>query len=407
MVRFWNKDLKKITFIMIMIAILGGALCNLALSQYMKRSKAEEYASLSGIVDAVLDSYPNAREEDVIKAITGRASSQRGKDVLARYGILEVNPGIINSERNRADLFLKLNGCLLLAAFCAMTVFLLFWKKRNAKIGELCQYVDKISLGEDDLDIKNNQEDELSGLKNELYKLMTSLREKAGQEMQGKAALAEAVENISHQLKTPLTSVVVLADNILEDDDMPADVRKRFVQEISRQLIGMKWLVVTLLKLSRLDAGVVELSKENVELTKVLKESIQNLEMNAEWKEISFVQKLKESTIVGDEKWLTECFQNIIKNALEYSPQGGSVEIETEDNDVFAQVIVRDHGPGISEEAQKHLFERFYSSSKVENENVGIGLALSKEIVEKHNGYVTVNSSSEGTEFIIKFLKHF
>lgn len=406
MVRFWNKDLKRFTFLMLMIALLGGVLCNLALSQYSKKEAKREYDLYAGMAEAILSAYPETAEEDLIKAISGKASSENGKEFLARFGILE-NSFTKHAEKNLSILIGEMNAILLFVAVCCGLVFLLFWKGRNARLGELCHYVDRISFGEENLDIRNNQEDELSGLKNELYKLMVSMREQAGEEKEGKAALAKAVENISHQLKTPLTSAVVLADNLLEDDNMPAEVHKRFIQEISRQLIGMKWLVVTLLKLSRLDAGVVELEKETVPMKRVLETAISNLEMNAEWKELTLKTRLTDGEILGDEKWLTEGLQNIIKNAMEFSPVKGQVEIETEDNDVFLQVIIRDHGPGISEEARKHLFERFYTASRMENENMGIGLALSKEIVEKHNGYVTVNSGSDGTEFVIRFLKHF
>ena len=411
MVRFWNKDLKRITFFMIVIILLGGALCNLALYRYTKQSKYREYATIGSIVESVLSVYPEVPEEEIIKAISNDVMSKQNMgqnaEILAKYGFFAQDSSILSGDNNHRELGWWINGVMLLCVLCAAIVFFWFWKRRNEKLGELCRYVDRISLGDDNMDIRNNQEDELSGLKNELYKLMIAMREQAGAEKAGKLALAEAVENISHQLKTPLTSVVVLADNILEDEEMPTEVRKRFMQEISRQLAGMKWLVVTLLKLSRLDAGVVELVKERVSLKAILEKAIQNLEMNAEWKEITFEAKLTESEILGDEKWLLEGFQNIIKNALEFSPQSAAVEIEMEDNDVYAQVIIRDHGPGISEEARKHLFERFYSTSKMENENVGIGLALSKEIIEKHNGYVTVNSGNEGTEFMIRFLKHF
>lgn len=407
MVRFWNKDLKRILFVMTMIVLLGGAAINLALYQYEKQLKSDSFEMMVGMVETIVKYYPETSEEEVIRMIAGEEDLGQGREVLAKYGIFEKNFRIPDFGKGRMPVGWITFGICMVTLLLAGSAFLIFWKERNRRLNELCHYVDRISLGDEDLDIRNNDEDELSGLRNELYKLMVAWREKAGNEKEGKLALTKAVENISHQLKTPLTSVVVLADNILEDDKMDPKVQKKFLQEISRQLIGMKWLVVTLLKLSRLDAGVVELSREKCSLKKILEEAIKNLEINAQWKEIGIQTKFVDGEILGDEKWLTEGFQNIIKNALEYSPQKGIVEIETEDNDVYAQVAIRDHGPGIPEEAQKHLFERFYRASKVENENIGIGLALAKEIIERQNGYVTVNSGNEGTEFIIKFLKHF
>jgi len=406
MARFWNKDLRRIFFTLTVIVAMGGAIINLVLFQYEKRMRQGSYEVLARMVETVTREYPKLREEEVIKTIASSETTETGKATLARYGMLEKGETLI-IEGKKFPVRGMINSICIVTFLCMAFAFLLFWKGRNRRLGELCHYVDRISMGDENLDIRSNDEDELSGLRNELYKLMVSWKEAAGNEKESKLALSEAVENISHQLKTPLTSVVVLADNILEDEQMNPQVQRKFLQEISRQLIGMKWLVVTLLKLSRLDAGVVEFARESCSLKKILEEAIQNLEMNAQWKEIQIRTNFTDGQILGDEKWLVEGFQNIIKNAMEYSPQKGVVEIETLDNDVFAQVTVRDHGPGIPEEAQKHLFERFYSSSKVENENIGIGLALSKEIIEKHNGYVTVNSGSEGTEFVIKFLKHF
>ena len=183
-------------------------------------------------------------------------------------------------------------------------------------------------------------------------------------------------------------------------------MRTKFLREISRQLVGMKWLVVTMLKLSRLDAGVVELQKEKVSLKKIAEEAMQNLEMMAQWKEIRFETKLSEISVSGDEKWLLEALQNIVKNAIEHSPQGGVIEMAILENEVYSEISVLDHGEGISDLDQKHLFERFYRASKVENENVGIGLALAKEIVEKMNGSITVRSDANGTCFMIRILKY-
>jgi len=255
------------------------------------------------------------------------------------------------------------------------------------------------------LELKKNTEDELSGLRNELYKLTVSYKEQAERALAGRTALADAVTNISHQLKTPLTSAVILADNLLESPEMDREVRSKFLQEISRQLVGMKWLVVTMLKLSRLDAGVIEFQREKVSLKEIAEGVIQNLDIMAQWREIQFETKLTGAAVTGDSKWLAEALQNVVKNAIEHSPQGGRVEIEIEENEVYSEISVRDYGEGIPDSEQKHLFERFYRASKVENENVGIGLALAKEIVEKMNGSITVTSDSGGTCFMIRLLR--
>ena len=407
MKRCWNRDVRRVTLSLLLIVIAGGALFNLAFFTQLRKMRLTEYGVFASLAGAIMEAYPEVPEEEIIRAIANDSLKEQGKEILARYGIMETMPGIYGRTRDLSVFAWTCNGILLFTCLALFVTICFFWKRRNEKLSTLCRYVDRVSLGEYDLDIQNNQEDELSGLKNELYKLVVLCREQTELARTGKETLAKSVEDISHQLKTPLTSAVVLADNLLEDEDMAPEVRKRFVQEISKQLTGMKWLVVTLLKLSRLDAGVVELQRNEISLQEVINVVLQNLEMNAEWKQIRFQTRLVPACIRGDEKWLVEALQNIVKNALEYSPQGETVEILTENNDVYAQVVVRDHGPGIPRADQKHLFERFYRASKVENENIGIGLALAKEIIEKQNGYVTVESGDKGTAFIVRFLKHF
>ncbi len=403
---FWNKDVKKYVLVMAMTWLIGGVFLNLAFFRYAKQIRNEQFDTYGGIISAVREKYPNVAEEDLIRMITHLDAKEAGQRIMKQYGILEGGELYHGQNLQRTKFALLINGILALMIIGSFTFFCFFWWLRGKKLNELGNYVDRISHGNYELDLKKNMEDELSGLRNELYKLTVLYKEQAENEKAGKTALADSVANISHQLKTPLTSAVILTDNLLESPEMEPVVRTKFLREISRQLVGMKWLVITMLKLSRMDAGVVEFQKENVLLKKIVKEAIQNLEMMAQWKEIRFETILSEVTVKGDEKWLTEAVQNIVKNAIEHSPQGGVIEITTSENEIYSEVSVRDHGEGISDLDQKHLFERFYKASKVENENVGIGLALAKEIVEKQNGSITVASGADGTCFSIRILKY-
>lgn len=410
MERFWNKELKKAFLCIILIGILGGVLCNLALLQFQKRQRQVVYQTYAGILGALQETYPQVREEEILRLLNGREQMDQGRAILQKYGIFEEEIGFRAQEQGFAATYAWMNGFLILTLGGVMGVFLLYQRSRSKKVARLGRYVDRVSHGDYSLELWDNEAEELSGLKNELYKLTVQCKEQAELAQKSKIALADWVADISHQLKTPLTSVVVLADNLLEDPEMDLAVRQRFLQEISRQLMGMKWLVLTMLKLSRLDAGMVELQKEAVSLRKVTEETLRNLELMAEWKEIRFEVKSPgkagDFQVAGDEKWLEEALRNVVKNAVEHSPQGGMVELAFEENDVYVQVSIRDYGEGISEADQKHLFERFYRASKAENENAGLGLALSKKIVEKHNGYIAVESSEEGSVFYLRFLKN-
>lgn len=403
---FWNRDVKRYVLVMALTWLIGGVFLNLAFFRYVKQIRMEQYDSYGGIIGAIREKYPDVAEEDLIRIITHSDAIEDGQRVLKQYGILEGAELYHGQNLQKTKSALLINGILALMLIGSFTFFGFFWRRRGKKLNELGAYVDRVSHGNYELDLQKNMEDELSGLRNELYKLTVLYKEQAENAQAGKAALADSVANISHQLKTPLTSAVILTDNLLESPDAQPEVRTKFLREISRQLVGMKWLVVTLLKLSRLDAGVVEFQKEKVSLKQIAEESMQNLEMMAQWKEIKFETKLSETSVNGDKKWLSEALQNIVKNAIEHSPQAGVIEIEVSENEVYSEVSVLDHGEGISDLDQKHLFERFYRASKVENENVGIGLALAKEIVEKMNGSITVRSDVNGTCFMIRILKH-
>ncbi|MBQ6094245.1 MAG: HAMP domain-containing histidine kinase [Lachnospiraceae bacterium] len=407
---FWNKDVKRIFLGFALTWIVGGVLINLAFFRYHEKVKAEQYQAYAGIVTEIKEAYPDAPEEEIIRSLTHAASSEskneKGESILLGYGILESGELYRGQRSEKNASMLRVNLILVLIVIISLLILALFWKRRSQKLRELGSYVDRVSHGQYELDLQKNQEDELSGLRNELYKLTVLYKEQAEAALAGKAALADSVANISHQLKTPLTSAVILTDNLLESPDMELKTRTKFLQEVSRQLVGMKWLVISMLKLSRLDAGVVELQNERVSLGEIAKEAMTNLEMMAQWKEICFETRLEDVTVNGDGKWLSEALQNIVKNAIEHSPQGGVIELECSENDVYAQISVRDHGEGISDLDQKHLFERFYRASKVENENVGIGLALAKEIVERQNGSITVDSGENGTCFYVRILKY-
>ncbi len=188
---------------------------------------------------------------------------------------------------------------------------------------------------------------------------------------------------------------------------MDETTRKKFLCEISRQVGNMNWLIAALLKLSRLDAGVVEFVKAPIDLDKLLEEVTDKLEIMAEWKQIAIKREGETGIrLTGDFYWMGEAVMNIVKNAIEHSPEESEILILTEENAVYTLITVKDYGPGLTGEEQKHIFERFYRSHNAKEDSVGIGLSLAKEIVEQQNGYLTVSSvQGEGTKFMIKFLK--
>ena len=402
----WSREIKRFLGGLLLAGLVGIVLCNLLADAYRKRETEKFGLAVASMVGSVKAEYPSVSEEEVLQVLNDGSYVDSGRSILEKYGVF-LEDGFLgwqkDMQRFQVELSLLLAGVLLVFAG-AMIVYL---RRRQQRINTFCGYINALSRGNDTLDIEDNWEDELSGLKNELYKLTVFFREQALCAEQNKKALSEAVADIAYQIKTPLTSVTVLVDNLLDHPDMDLETRHRFLRETGVQLAGVNWLVATLLKLSRLDAGVVEMEKKEVFLLPLAEEVAKKLELSAELREVELLVNLPVNLrIQGDFQWLSEALLNIVKNAVEHSHEGGRIRIDGEDNEVYTLVTVADNGEGISPEDQKHMFERFYRGKGSRADSVGIGLHLSKEIIERHDGYVTVESrSGGGTVFFLKFLK--
>ena len=405
----WNRELKKMFVQLIAVSLLILLSCNLLFASYLANSNREYHQILASLVGSVMEAYPDTSEEELILMLNGQGNAEIGEEILRQYGIFleNENDAIPVQKRRTTAMQWEMNLMFTALAAVLMGVIFFYLNKRQKQIQRISGYMEELVRGNYALDIEDNGDDELSGLKNEIYKLTVFFREQAKQAAANRVALADSVADISHQLKTPLTSVTVLVDNLLDSEDMDAVTRRRFLTEISGQLSSVTWLVSTLLKLSKLDAGVVELENRPLQVCSLAQEVCNRLELTAELGQVELSTEISESLqILGDAQWLTEALLNVVKNAIEHSNAGGSVILKAEENDVYTLLTVQNHGEFIPEEEQKHLFERFYRGNAAKKESVGIGLALAKEIVEKQNGYITVESGKEqGTIFYIKFMK--
>lgn len=405
----WNRELKKLLAAFIGLSLAGAVLVNLCMSLYAEGLRKQYYEFLSMMIGNVAAMYPDVAEEDLIRSLNDVGNEEVGRDVLEKYGLFGLGKDTSTrfQERNLTQIWIAVNFLFLLLLFFFGLLFALHLSRRHRRIAGLVDYMETLNRGIYKLELEDNDDDELSGLRNEIYKLTVMLKEQAKLALEQRRALADSVTNISHQLKTPLTSVSVLIDNLSENADMDGTTRRRFLAEITRQIAGMSWLITVMMKLSRLEAGVVELECEHFEVKPFVEEAVQRLEMAAEWKQVSFRVKVAKGTMLAvDRKWTGEALMNLIKNAIEHSPEGGCVEISGEENDIYTQIVVRDHGPGILKEERERLFRRFYNGKTAREDSTGIGLALAKEIVEKQEGSISVDSKAgQGTVFVMRFLK--
>ena len=276
------------------------------------------------------------------------------------------------------------------------------WRYRQ--INRLAAYLAQVYGGGRALDIRDNTEGELSLLKNDLYKITVTLQQQADQLAADKAFLANALGDISHQLKTPLTSAMVMAD-LLADPDLPQPRRTEFTGRLSAQLARVQWLVATLLKMSRLDAGAVVFQKRPVPLPRLVHSALEPLQIQMELQNIACRVHCPDAAWTGDENWTVQALQNIVKNCVEQMPRGGTLAITVTDDPLCSRITVQDTGGGIDPEDLPHLFERFYRGKHAGADNVGIGLALAHQIIQRQGGRILAGNIPGGAKFTVELAK--
>ena len=283
-------------------------------------------------------------------------------------------------------------------------IFAVVTKRRYKNLNDLNDYLSLVCKGIYDMNIDDNTEGELSILKNNLYKVITLLQSQNEYLKNDKLYLADSIADISHQLKTPLTSMMVMCE-LLENEENP-DKRQEFVAVINNQLSKMKWLITNILKISKLDADATEFKREEVSISKVLDDSLKPFVLTAELKNVAIQNGANDFVFNGDESWTVEAVSNIVKNCLEHTNDGGKIIISSDSTNLYNKLIISDNGCGIAEEDLPHIFERFYHGKNSSKESVGIGLALAKTVFEKENASVSVESKQGiGSVFEIRFYK--
>nr|WP_308743373.1 HAMP domain-containing sensor histidine kinase [uncultured Anaerocolumna sp.] len=287
-----------------------------------------------------------------------------------------------------------------------LVTFVMFTEKRYKKIKELSNYLAAVYSGQSAMDIRDNTEGELSILKSDIYKMTLMLSEQSELLKRDKQYLSDTLYNISHQLKTPLTSMFVMTD-LLSDPNLPRDQHEVFLGNILNQLKRIEWLVSSLLKLSKIDAQAVTFKKETVAIEELLKKALAPLLITIELKSQQLMIEGNKSTTVSiDKNWTIEALLNILKNCIEHTPPNGSIKIQCEESPLYTKIAIQDNGVGITKEDIPHIFERFYKGKNAGADSIGIGLAMSKSILQSQSADVSVESEvGTGTQFTIKFYK--
>ena len=408
---FENKNIKYLILPMIILTITASITITIQTIQQYKAVTITLNEKIAEIMGKISESNPEIDSREIIEILNSAKNTEqyeKGQTELSKYGIEIDKINSIKLIENQMKTNLKLNILIIvLFSILWMTIIILYLRKRDKKIKQITNYINQIKNKKYDLNIEENTEDELSNLKNELYKITIMLKEESEISKKDKENLKMSVEDISHQLKTPLTSITIMLDNLKDNPNMEEKTKQKFIFEISKQVEWINWLVISMLKLSKLDANVVQFYDEKINLNKFIGEIIKNLEIPIEVKNQKIIIDGDENvSFIGDYKWQQEAITNIIKNCIEHNVNNGTIYINYEENSLFTKITIRDEGEGISKEDLKHIFERFYKGKNSSENSVGIGLALAKNIIEKNNGMINCKSElDKGTEFVIKYMK--
>ena len=302
---------------------------------------------------------------------------------------------------------LKAAGFLLLATSAALGLLTLFFtRKRYRALADLSLLLDRILHGEEILTIEDHEEGELSLLKSELSKMTLRLRDQADNLKQDKALLGESIADISHQLRTPLTSLQLVC-SFLHQEDLPEERHLELLREASALLKRMDWLITALLKFSRLDTGVAVFQEKSVEVIELLHSAAEPLAIQMELREQSFqIIGDSETTFIGDFAWSLEAIGNILKNCMEHNPNGGKITAVCIHNPLYVEIKICDTGSGIDPVDLPHIFQRFYKGKNAGENSSGLGLALARAIINRQNGTIKAeNQPAGGCCFLIRFYK--
>lgn len=359
-----------------------------------------------GIIDNVLEKYPDIEKREIVEILN--SSDKTNNEILKEYGIELDKDSVILENNTDFQKFIIIDiSTLILFILILSIIFFKYNHSESKKINEITKYIEEINRGNYKLNIEENTEDELSILKNELYKITIMLKEVAENSQKDKTTLKDSLSDISHQIKTPITSILIMLDNILSDENMPEDIKKDFIKDIKREIINIKFLVESILKLSKIDSNSIKFIKKEVFIKDIINEAVKNVSMLSELKNIEIIVSGDDSIkTICDLKWQVEAITNILKNCIEHSYENRKIYINYNQNNMYTELKIEDNGTGIDAKDLPHIFERFYKGKNSSSDSVGIGLALSKSIIESNNGYIQVDSElNKGTTFIIKYLK--
>lgn len=392
-----KKYSKLIMFTLITFGII--ILLNVMLYYHVNKNYNNKIVN---IISTIKEKYPEIKDDEIFGIIKNNVKI----NTFNSYSF-DLD-GIVLIKENKTifvSYFIILLFIYLIICLVYVTIIINNDKRKEKEINEVIKIIEEINNKNYSFKMKDINEEDLSLLKNEIYKTTIMLNEISEISKKDKKELEESLEDISHQLKTPLTSILIMIDTLLDDEDMDQNTREDFLRNMKREVMNINFLVKSILKLSRLDTNTVKFISKKESVKEIINEAILNVSLLSDLKNVKIETNLNDSFITCDYKWQIEALTNILKNSIEHSYENNKVLIESSENNAYVKIIIKDFGTGIAKEDINHIFERFYKGKDSDYDSIGIGLALSKSIIEKQNGKISVESSDDGTTFTIKYFK--
>ena len=389
-----NKEIKKLILVELLFLVITIVACFIVSNIINNNYKREIINNNSYIVGSLINKHPEL-EDDIISSIILKENYELGNNILEKYQLNDVNN--INDSNN----YLILIFAIIIYVVLLIINFIFIYNMYQ-KIKKIDQYMNNILNGHYSLNIKEYCEGDISNVKNDVYKMTVKLKEQSELLTKDKKYLEETLEDISHQIKTPLTSMYMINDILTNEKD--EKIRKEFLLKNKNQIERIEWLVISLLKMSRLDSGTVKLKQEKIKIKDLINKAIEPIKVSLDLKAIDLELNLSNDTVLVDINWTKEAILNIIKNACEHTKD--KIIITSKNNPLYLEIRITDNGKGISKKDLKHIFERFYKGSD-NKDSIGIGLNMSKKIINLQQGIIEVETKENiGSTFIIKLYKN-
>ncbi len=399
-----KKDKKMIicffTIWTILMIIFGIVIILYLQSEYNNRL----YNTTARIISKIHNEVPE-KEAEIINKIYSNEDSKKeinsGKEILNKYGITKSTSTWGDTGMDFSyKVIIGISILFLLSVVSIYFAFLIYYRKQKTKWEKLNTYCQNILKGIDTINLKDEEEGIESIVKNDIYDVTMLLKQANNELTVTNQKTEKLIADISHQLKTPLTSLNMINDLLY--DDIPEEKRKEFLDNMHFELEKIYWLINTLLNMAKLDSRTIILKKTPENLYALLDDVKKEFSIMCETEEVEIeINVNKNIEINCDKKWTKEAIANLIKNAIEHNAK--KIKVSATKNAVYTRIYIEDDGEGIDSKDIRHIFERFYKTKNSKDNSLGLGLAFTKSIILNQDGDIKVTSKKGyGTKFIIE-----